>query len=210
MLRNATWTLSNFCKGRPQPAFELLRPALPVLQRLILSGDPEVLADACWALSYLSDGTNYKIQEIIEAGLCNRLVQLLQDPSASVLIPALRTVGNIVTGDDTQTQLMINLGVLHCLLRLLTHNHEKSIKKEACWTISNITAGTKEQIQMIEDSEGMEKIENLQYCDSPEIYFKAVKLLETFWLEDEMILPPGYDDQFGFKASVPSGGFNFN
>ncbi|CAJ2677854.1 unnamed protein product [Trifolium pratense] len=64
--------------------------------------------------------------------------------------------------------------------------------------------------QMIEDSEGMEKIENLQYCDSPEIYFKAVKLLETFWLEDEMILPPGYDDQFGFKASVQSSGFNFN
>jgi importin subunit alpha-6/7 len=25
-------------------------------------------------------------------------------PSASVLIPALRTVGNIVTGDDLQTQ----------------------------------------------------------------------------------------------------------
>jgi hypothetical protein len=27
-------------------------------------------------------------------------------PSPSVLIPALRTVGNIVTGDDTQTQVM--------------------------------------------------------------------------------------------------------
>jgi len=30
----------------------------------------------------------------------------------------------------------------------LTQNHKKSIKKEACWTISNITAGTKEQIQV--------------------------------------------------------------
>lgn len=27
-------------------------------------------------------------------------------PSPSVLIPALRTVGNIVTGDDTQTQVL--------------------------------------------------------------------------------------------------------
>jgi hypothetical protein len=25
-----------------------------------------------------------------------------------------------------------------------------------------------------------------------------------------MILPPGNDDQSGFMASVPSGGFNFN
>ncbi|KAK2383793.1 importin subunit alpha-2 [Trifolium repens] len=45
--------------------------------------------------------------------------------------------------------------------------------------------------RMIEDSEGLEKIENLQYHDSAEIYERAVKLLETFWLEDEMILPSG-------------------
>ncbi|TVU49421.1 hypothetical protein EJB05_00731 [Eragrostis curvula] len=34
-----------------------------------------------------------------------------------------------------------------CLLRLFTTNHWKSIKKEACWTILNITAGSREQIQ---------------------------------------------------------------
>ena len=44
-------------------------------------------------------------------------------------------------------QIIINSGALPCLLNLLTTSHKKSIKKEACWTISNITAGTKEQIQ---------------------------------------------------------------
>ena len=68
--------------------------------------------------------------------------------SASVLVPALRTVGNIVTGDDLQTQIIINCGSLPALLALLNTSHKKSIKKEACWTISNITAGTKEQIQV--------------------------------------------------------------
>ena len=63
-----------------------------------------------------------------------------------MLVPALRTVGNIVTGDDLQTQVIINCGALPCLLNLLTTSHKKSIKKEACWTISNITAGTKEQV----------------------------------------------------------------
>lgn len=29
-------------------------------------------------------------------------------PSPTVLIPALRTVGNIVTGDDAQTQVLVN------------------------------------------------------------------------------------------------------
>lgn len=54
-----------------------VRPALPALQRLVYSNDEEVLTDACWALSYLSDGTNDKIQAVIEAGVCQRLVELL-------------------------------------------------------------------------------------------------------------------------------------
>lgn len=152
MLRNATWTLSNFCRGKPQPQFDQLKDALPALARLVHSNDEEVLTDACWALSYLSDGTNDKIQAVIEAGVCRRLVELLGSTHASVLIPALRTVGNIVTGDDYQTQIIINCRALPSLLALLTSDHKKSIKKEACWTISNITAGNKDQIQAIVDS----------------------------------------------------------
>ncbi len=41
--------------------------------------------------------------------------------SITVLTPALRTAGNIVTGDDSQTQTMINCGILPCLLTLLGH-----------------------------------------------------------------------------------------
>ncbi|XP_010043209.2 importin subunit alpha-1a [Eucalyptus grandis] len=313
MLRNATWTLSNFCRGKPQPLFEQVKPALPALAHLIHSTDEEVLTDACWALSYLSDGTNDKIQAVIEAGVCPRLVELLLHPSPSVLIPALRTVGNIVTGDDLQTQCVIEHQALPCLLNLLTGNYKKSIKKEACWTISNITAGNKEQIQavveadiigpmvqllqnaefdikkeaawaisnatsggsheqikflvnqgcvkplcdllicpdprivtvcleglenilkvgeaeknlgntgdvnvyaqMVEDVEGLEKIESLQSHDNNEIYEKAVKILEAYWLEeDDDAMPPGDapqpDMQFGGNnlPPMPSGGFKF-
>ena len=54
--------------------------------------------------------------------------------------PALRTVGNIVTGDDSQTQFIINLNALPALLWMLD-NSKKNIRKEACWTLSNVTAG---------------------------------------------------------------------
>ena len=81
--------------------------------------------------------------------------------------------GNIVTGDDIQTQVILNCSVLPCLLALLgkLQFHGKfvfflnkikyylffvflgaskeSIRKEACWTISNITAGNREQIQAV-------------------------------------------------------------
>ncbi|KAI8000515.1 Importin subunit alpha-4 [Camellia lanceoleosa] len=77
MLRNATRTLSNFCRGKPPTPFEQVKPALPVLRQLIHLNDEEVLTNACWALSYLSDGPNDKIQAVIEAGVCPRLVELL-------------------------------------------------------------------------------------------------------------------------------------
>ena len=56
---------------------EQVKPALSALQRLIHSQDEEVLTDACWALPYLSDGTNDKIQAVIESGVFPRLVELL-------------------------------------------------------------------------------------------------------------------------------------
>ncbi|KAF2138802.1 uncharacterized protein K452DRAFT_320915 [Aplosporella prunicola CBS 121167] len=152
MLRNATWTLSNFCRGKtPQPDWQTIAPALPVLAKLVYSLDDEVLIDACWAISYLSDGSNDKIQAVIEAGIPRRLVELLMHASTSVQTPALRSVGNIVTGDDVQTQVIINCGALPALLSLLSSTKD-GIRKEACWTISNITAGNSTQIQAVIDA----------------------------------------------------------
>ncbi len=51
MLRNATWSLSNLCRGKPQPDFLLVREALPTLAQLLYSKDEEVLTDACWYVS---------------------------------------------------------------------------------------------------------------------------------------------------------------
>ena len=71
--------------------------------------------------------------------------------STSVQTPALRSVGNIVTGDDLQTQVVIASGALPALLSLLGSSKE-AIRKEACWTISNVTAGSPHQIQAIIDA----------------------------------------------------------
>ena len=99
-----------------------------------------MLTDACWALSYLSVGSKDEIQAVIEAGVCPRLVELLMHPNPSVQTSALRTVGNIVKGDDLQIQIIINLLALPKLLTLLS-SPEKAIRKGACWAISNMTAG---------------------------------------------------------------------
>lgn len=228
--------------------------------------------------------------------------------SYSVQTPALRTVGNIVTGDDLQTQIVINVSALPCLLALLS-SPKKGIRKEACWTISNITAGNKGQIQavieagiippllqllsnaefdikkeaawaisnttsggsaeqirylvqnncikplcdlltvsdariitvaleglenilkvgekdakasgglnqfatLIEEVDGLDKIEQLQTHQNNDIYEKAVKILEVYFggEEEDATLVPQMDanqQTYQFGANIPQGGFKF-
>jgi len=158
MLRNATWTLSNFCRGKkPQPDWETISPAIPVLVKLLHSDDNEIVADACWAISYLSDGSNEKIQAIVDSGVIPRLIQLLGNEFNNIQTPALRSIGNIVTGNDVQTQEVLNNNALPSLLGLL-YSPKESNRKEACWTISNITAGNTEQIQAVIDANIIPKL----------------------------------------------------
>jgi len=151
LMRNAVWTLSNLCRGKPQPEFNMIAPALLILAHLLYHPDEEVITDASWALSYITDGPNDRIQAAIDANIIPRLVELLMHHSSTVQTPALRALGNIVTGNDKQTQAVLNAGILRCLTTLIGHS-KKSIRKEVCWTISNVTAGSVEQIQEVIDA----------------------------------------------------------
>ncbi|KAK9884563.1 hypothetical protein WA026_007406 [Henosepilachna vigintioctopunctata] len=151
LLRNIVWAISNLCRNKnPQPNFEIVKEALPVLAKLLQYKDKDVLADCCWALSYLTDGSNEKIQAVLDTGLIVTLVELLNCDENTVLTPALRAVGNIVTGNDTQTDMVIAAGALKYMPRLLQYP-KFNIVKEAAWTVSNITAGNKNQLQQVLD-----------------------------------------------------------
>jgi hypothetical protein len=148
LLKNITWAMSNLCRGSPAPNRDMIRPAIPVLKHLITHTEKEVVADACWALSYITNGENDRIQEVVDHQTCLNLVKLIQDSSATIITPALRTLGNFATGTHEQTQAVIDAGALQHFVALTEH-HKKNIKKEACWALSNIAAGTPNQITQL-------------------------------------------------------------
>ena len=110
--------------------------------------DEEIISDCCWALSYISDGDNQRIQDILDLNILSTLINFLGHESNKINIPCLRTLGNIVTGNDLQTQEALNLGLVDKICAYLSSN-QISIKREALWTLSNITAGSDEQINLV-------------------------------------------------------------
>ena len=91
---------------------------------------------------------------------------------------AVRATGNIVTGSDDQTQVVLNCNALSHFPGLLTHSKEKickvrapctpapsilifwahsdhnvcPIQQEAVWFLSNVTAGNQQQVQAVIDA----------------------------------------------------------
>ena len=105
----------------------------------------------CWNRESLLASSNYlcKLTYISLPPLSHLYTPFtLRHSSVAIKTPALRTIGNLVTGDDIQTQVVLDCNVLSPLLALL-NSSKKAIKKEACWTVSNIAAGNKSQIQTI-------------------------------------------------------------
>eukprot|EP01083_Nonionella_stella_P318593 1165384_1 len=157
LLQKATWAISNLSRGCPSQQYTQL--ILKALDIMLASKDEEILADSCWALSYLTDPQNSKqyVTQHIEMitgkksddnNIYRLLIDLLLHSSSHVRHPALRTIGNIVSNHEA-AECVINSGVLVHLSKLFSTETHKTIKRELCWTLSNITAGSTDQIEAV-------------------------------------------------------------
>lgn len=72
----------------------------------------------------------------------------------------------------------LEAGVLKALTVLITH-HKQAVRKEACWAISNITAGTPLEVEWCLDQGVFEKLVHCLVVDNTEVKKEAIWALSN-------------------------------
>jgi len=150
--RTLTWAFSNICRHKkPQVSHEILKQLIPNIEKLLGHSDEIVRQDACWALTFITDGPDENI-ELATKLLNHDILRMLTSDDDAQISPALRVLGNFTTGKDELTQMVIDMGVLN-IIRTVLIKRSGSIMNGCCWLISNVLAGTQEQIQYVIDAQ---------------------------------------------------------
>lgn len=82
LIRNSVWTLSNLCRGKPQPSFNQIVPSIDILAALVQTNDDDIVVDACWTFSFISEvdprsKSLHNLDAILQSGALPYLVRHL-------------------------------------------------------------------------------------------------------------------------------------
>jgi hypothetical protein len=152
--RNCIWTLSNLCRGKPSPDLENFYPIIePFCNLLTTETDKECLVDLAWSLSYLTD-PNPEVVAILSARVdcIEKLISIVRDGIPVLITPSLRILGNIASSNKPEpVDVLIAHDVVPAIFQVMDRGSSVSLQKESSWLLSNITAGTKEQVASVID-----------------------------------------------------------
>ncbi|XP_050530309.1 importin subunit alpha-3-like [Daktulosphaira vitifoliae] len=150
-MRHISWTLLNMCRQTEPPLdLSVIDELIPAFSILLHNADSRVIIDVLWGVSYLVDCGHEHIDRFLDSGLVSKFVSFLADSEPEVRAAAMRVVGNIGTGTNEQAQTLIDGGALTVLPDVMS---SAKTCKEAIWFLSNVMAGTPQQIQAVIDSD---------------------------------------------------------
>ena len=154
-IRIMTWTISNIIRGRPNPPYEKISCYLAYLHTYAYSPDKETVLNALWAISYVTDCDRDNYLLFLNKKFLDHIVEFLVPGKEEFFRPCLRIVGNICAEHDFDIKCIMNGGFLHNAQQLAAsiiddHDNE-SLLKEILWIVSNMAAGTEENLQILFD-----------------------------------------------------------
>lgn len=150
VLRNITWLLANLNRGRdPPPKLENMIKTAELLVYLIDFNDEDIRNDSLWAISYIADNEE-AVHILFKLGLIEKVFivmkKYLEFTTSKMILPAIRTVGNIVTTTDNNVDLLLSMELLPVLCDIFENFPGdvtiKKLRKEICWILSNIACGS--------------------------------------------------------------------
>ncbi|CAI7996594.1 Importin subunit alpha-4 [Geodia barretti] len=115
---------------------------------------------------------------VVESGVIPVLVPILTHPDNKVLLPVLRTLGNITTGSTEETQAVLDGGILPYLPNLATDT-TPDISAEVMWMLSNIVADSEHHIQMVIDAGLMPAVMERLGCGKFSVQKEAVWIVSN-------------------------------
>ncbi|KAJ1806170.1 hypothetical protein LPJ75_005118, partial [Coemansia sp. RSA 2598] len=170
LLQTACFALSNMAR-KPSSyfdeMFELQLPQIVARQMSRLQKDAGCMKELSWVCAYLAAGSSeQQIDVLLATGsvdviLESALAAMGSDGAAAhsaaqtsaLLIPAIRTLGNIAAGTDSQThELVCKPGVVRLLVQCIESTSSRAVEKESLWVLSSITACCKADVDAVVDA----------------------------------------------------------
>lgn len=143
--------------------------------------------ESCWTISNITAGTRDQIQAVLDNGLIPPVIHLLQTADFDIKKEAAWVISNATAGGSPkQMEFLIEAGCIPPLVEMLTFSDSKIIgvaleaienmlrigkqKQQEMGTPDNVVA------TLVEQADGLTKIEQLQEDHNEEVYEKVMKI----------------------------------
>jgi hypothetical protein len=152
-VRNAAWSLSHLCKREAHPPDTLVETVLPKLCEYLISiSDETTLVDIVWSLSFLTDPPNDELRASVGLvpAYVSQIILLLTRADKKFIASATRLIGNLAAAPNEVVAVLLDNNVLPAMYTML-HREDLSgiVQKELCWAMSNLAAGTVDQVEKL-------------------------------------------------------------
>jgi hypothetical protein len=196
------------------------------LRQLLAHHRRSITREACWTISNITAGTKDQVKQVISNGVIAPVIRLLDSGSFEVKKEALWILCNATaTGDPTDIAHIVHQGCLGPMLEVLTMADVVMVSVALqgleyilrCGKHRQAEAGLLDNpvVKLIEEADGVTKIEALQQSPAARVYKMATLILQTYFpLDDDDNVEFGRltmsDFGCGVEAHMPQVGFNFD